>query len=54
MLHIGKQEAEIALRVNNAACHGDLYQLKALIHAGADLNKLDYDGRSPLVLFSSD
>lgn len=50
MLHIGKQEAEIALRVNNAACHGDLYQLKALIHAGADLNKLDYDGRSPLHL----
>ncbi|XWS18037.1 hypothetical protein CRYUN_Cryun32bG0007800 [Craigia yunnanensis] len=47
--HIGKQEAEIALRVNSAAYHGDLYQLKSLIRAGANPNKTDYDGRSPLV-----
>lgn len=47
--HIGKQEAELALKVNSAAYHGDLYQLKGLIRAGADPNKTDYDGRSPLV-----
>ncbi|KAK9902460.1 hypothetical protein M0R45_001699 [Rubus argutus] len=48
--HIGKQEAELALKVNSAAYHGDLYQLKGLIRAGADPNKTDYDGRSPLHL----
>ena len=47
--HIGRQESELALRVNSAAYHGDLYQLKSLIRAGADPNKTDYDGRSPLV-----
>lgn len=47
--HIGKHEAELALRVNSAAYHGDLQQLKNLIKAGADPNKTDYDGRSPLV-----
>ncbi|XP_022869416.1 potassium channel SKOR-like [Olea europaea var. sylvestris] len=47
-LHIGKQEAELALRVNSASYNGDLYQLKGLIRAGADPNKKDYDGRSPL------
>jgi hypothetical protein len=47
--HIGKQEAELALRVNSAAYHGDLYQLKGFTRAGADPNRTDYDGRSPLV-----
>ncbi|ESR34327.1 hypothetical protein CICLE_v10005583mg [Citrus x clementina] len=51
--HIGKHEAELALRVNSAAYHGDLYQLKGLIRAGADLNKTNYDGRSPLHLATS-
>ena len=32
---IGRQESELALRVNNAAYHGDLYQLKSLIRSGA-------------------
>ncbi|KAE9596129.1 putative potassium channel, voltage-dependent, EAG/ELK/ERG, ankyrin repeat-containing [Lupinus albus] len=51
--HIGKQEAELALKVNSAAFHGDLYQLKGLIRAGADPNKTDYDRRSPLHLAAS-
>lgn len=51
--HIGKQEAELALKVNSAAYHGDLHQLKDLIQAGADPNKTDYDGRSPLVCCKS-
>lgn len=48
-LHIAKQEAELALKVNNAAYDGDLRHLKGLIRAGADPNKMDYDGRTPLV-----
>ncbi|CAK7338936.1 unnamed protein product [Dovyalis caffra] len=51
--HIGKQEAELALRVNSAAYHGDVYQLKDFIRAGADPNRTDYDGRSPLHLAAS-
>ncbi|KAJ0977197.1 hypothetical protein J5N97_012671 [Dioscorea zingiberensis] len=45
---IVKQEAELALRVNSAAYHGDLYHLKGLINAGADPSKTDYDGRTAL------
>lgn len=48
-LHIEMQESEIALRVNTSANNGDLSQLKSLIRSGADPNKTDYDGRSPLV-----
>ncbi|KAB2045551.1 hypothetical protein ES319_D01G169900v1 [Gossypium barbadense] len=51
--HIGRQEAELALRVNGAAYNGDFYQLKSLIRAGADPNKADYDGRSLLHLAAS-
>ena len=51
MIHIGKQEAELALKVNSAAFQGDLYQLKSLVRSGADPNKTDYDGRAPLVCF---
>ncbi|XP_031115860.1 potassium channel SKOR-like [Ipomoea triloba] len=51
--HIEKQEAELALKVNCAAYHGDLNQLKTLIRAGADPKQKDYDGRSPLHLAAS-
>ncbi|VAI84824.1 potassium channel KOR1 [Triticum aestivum] len=51
--HIGKQEAELTLRVNSAAFYGDLNQLKGLIRAGADPKNTDYDGRSPLHLAAS-
>lgn len=49
--HIGKQEADLALRVNSAAFYGDLHQLKSVIRSGADPKKKDYDGRTALVLF---
>ncbi|CAN6208081.1 unnamed protein product [Urochloa humidicola] len=51
--HIGKQEAELTLRVNSAAFYGDLNQLKSLIRAGADPKNTDYDGRTPLHLAAS-
>ncbi|KAJ6795488.1 potassium channel KOR1-like isoform X1 [Iris pallida] len=51
--HISKQEAELALRMNSAAYHGELNQLKGFIRAGADPRKTDYDGRSPLHLAAS-
>ncbi|XP_031492431.1 potassium channel KOR1-like isoform X2 [Nymphaea colorata] len=51
--HIGKKEAELALRVNSAAHHGDLYHLKGFVRAGADPKKTDYDGRSALHLSAS-
>ncbi|PWA51284.1 potassium channel, voltage-dependent, EAG/ELK/ERG, Ankyrin repeat-containing domain protein [Artemisia annua] len=51
--HIEIQEAQLALRLNNAAYNGDLTQLKNLIRAGADPNKKNFDGRSPLHLAAS-
>ncbi|XP_026443330.1 potassium channel SKOR-like [Papaver somniferum] len=54
MFHIGKQEGELALKVNSAAYHGDLYHLKRLIRAGADPSKTDYDGRTPLHIAASE
>ncbi|KAK8928849.1 Potassium channel KOR1 [Platanthera zijinensis] len=53
ILHIGRQEAELSLKVNSAASHGDLNYLKSLIRAGADPKKTDYDGRSPLHIAAS-
>ncbi|XP_074335783.1 potassium channel SKOR-like isoform X4 [Apium graveolens] len=46
--HMVKREAELATQVNSAAYYGDLLQLKGFIRAGADPNKKDYGGRSPL------
>ncbi|KAH9605867.1 hypothetical protein KSS87_001491 [Heliosperma pusillum] len=51
--HMAKHEAELALKVNNTAYYGDLYQLKSFIRAGADPKNTDYDGRSPLHLAAS-
>ncbi|KAF7831133.1 potassium channel SKOR [Senna tora] len=58
-LHIGKQEAELALKVNSAAFQGDLYHLKAskghediaqfLIQEGVDVNIKDNFGNTPLL-----
>uniref|UniRef100_A0ACD5UQV8 Uncharacterized protein n=1 Tax=Avena sativa TaxID=4498 RepID=A0ACD5UQV8_AVESA len=50
---IAKQEADLVLGVNNAAYHGDLFRLKALISAGADPSKQDYDGRTSLHVAAS-
>ncbi|KAG0489151.1 hypothetical protein HPP92_007962 [Vanilla planifolia] len=52
-LHLGRQEAELSLKVNSAASYGDLNHLKGLMRAGADPKKTDYDGRSPLHIAAS-
>ncbi|CAM6092005.1 unnamed protein product [Calypogeia fissa] len=50
---VAKQEAELALRVNNASYQGDLVQLKQLVKEGAVVVRADYDGRTPLHLAAS-
>ncbi|WMV21011.1 hypothetical protein MTR67_014396 [Solanum verrucosum] len=52
-LNIAKHESELAMRLNCAAHDGDLYRLSRLIGAGAEPNRTDYDGRSPLHLTAS-
>lgn len=52
-LNIAKHESELAMRLNCAAHDGDLYRLSRLIGAGAEPNRTDYDGRSPLHLAAS-
>lgn len=47
---IAEKEVELSLKVNNAAYHGKSSYLKTLIKSGADPNKADYDGRTPLHL----
>jgi len=42
-------ETELATRMNCAAHDGHLDLVKRLIGFGADPNKTDYDGRTPLV-----
>ncbi|KAM1638248.1 hypothetical protein EV1_015777 [Malus domestica] len=53
ILYIGKHEMELVMKVNCAAYDGDFYRVKRLIGAGADPNKMDYDGRSPLHVAAS-
>ncbi|VVA19562.1 PREDICTED: potassium [Prunus dulcis] len=53
ILYIGKHEMELIMKVNCAAYDGDYYRVKRLIGAGADPNKTDYDGRSPLLVAAS-
>ncbi|PHT53660.1 Potassium channel GORK [Capsicum baccatum] len=52
-LNIAKHESELAMRLNCAAHDGDLYRLSRLIGAGAEPNRTDYDGRSPLHVSAS-
>ncbi|KAL8123943.1 hypothetical protein AgCh_011807 [Apium graveolens] len=53
VLHIGKHESELTMKLNCATYYGDLHRLKRLVAAGADTSKTDYDGRSPLHLAAS-
>lgn len=53
VLYIGLHESELTMKLNCAAYYGDLHRLKHLVAAGADTNKTDYDGRSPLVSSSN-
>ncbi|XP_016651101.1 PREDICTED: potassium channel SKOR-like [Prunus mume] len=53
ILYIGNHEMELIMKVNCAAYDGDYYRVKRLIGAGADPNKMDYDGRSPLLVAAS-
>ncbi|KAF7813477.1 potassium channel SKOR-like [Senna tora] len=52
-LTLEKQKTEMAMRMNCAAYDGDLHLLRRLIGSGADPNKTDYDGRSPLHISAS-
>ncbi|KAL0429649.1 UNVERIFIED_CONTAM: Potassium channel SKOR [Sesamum radiatum] len=47
-LQIEKHESELAMRLNCAANDGDLNRLQHLVEAGADPNKMDYNGQSAL------
>lgn len=48
-VQIERCESELAMRLNCAANDGDLHRLRHLVEAGADPNKTDYHGQSPLV-----
>ncbi|XP_051119024.1 potassium channel SKOR-like [Andrographis paniculata] len=47
-LQIEKNESEIGMRLNCAADDGDLRRLRRLVEAGADPNKMDYNGQTSL------
>ncbi|GKB95101.1 potassium channel SKOR-like protein isoform X4, partial [Tanacetum coccineum] len=47
-LHVVKDELELALRLNYVVYNGDMYRVKRMVATGLDLNKTEYDGRSPL------
>ncbi|KAG6383320.1 hypothetical protein SASPL_156933 [Salvia splendens] len=47
-VQIERCESELAMRLNCAANDGDLHRLRHLVEAGADPNKTDYHGQSPL------
>ncbi|XP_028756660.1 potassium channel SKOR [Neltuma alba] len=52
-LILENHEKEMVMRMNCAAYEGDIHFLKRLIESGADPNKTDYDGRSPLLISAS-